>query len=87
VTGVSLPVSSHRVTVVSRKGCHLCDEAQRAVVALTDEIDFRWDVVDVDTSEDLQDEFGDRVPVILVDGREHGYWRVETARLRAALLR
>ncbi len=34
---------------------------------------------------DLRAEYSDRVPVILVDGREHGYWRVEESRLRKAL--
>jgi hypothetical protein len=35
----------------------------------------------------LRDQFSDRVPVILLDGKEHGYWRVEEARLRKALAR
>lgn len=73
------------MTLMSRAGCHLCDDAVAAVTQLASEIAFTWDVVDVDTSPDLQDRYGDRVPVVLVDGREHGYWRVETERLRAAL--
>src|SRR6185369_3072777 len=44
-----------------------------------------WREVDVDADPARADEYGDRVPVILVDGREHGYWRVEEARLRDAL--
>jgi hypothetical protein len=35
----------------------------------------------------LRDEYSDRVPVILVDGKEHGYWRVEEARFRKAVAR
>jgi hypothetical protein len=35
----------------------------------------------------LQAEYGDRVPVIDVDGREHGFWKVEEPRFRAALAR
>lgn len=78
-------MNNHQVTLVTRVGCHLCDEAQEAVGRLAAEIAFTWEVVDVDASADLQDSYGDRVPVILVDGRELGYWRVETDRLRAAL--
>jgi hypothetical protein len=39
----------------------------------------------VDADAHLASEYGDRVPVVLVDGKEHGYWRVEEARLRRAL--
>jgi hypothetical protein len=46
---------------------------------------FGWDEADVDADPELADTYGDRVPVILVDGREHGYWRVEEARLLRAL--
>jgi glutaredoxin len=74
-----------RVTVVTRSGCHLCVEAEAAVARLCAELDVGWTTVDVDADPERQDRFGDRVPVILVDGREHGYWRVETERLRAAL--
>jgi glutaredoxin len=80
-------MSTHEVTLITRKGCHLCDDAQEAIETLRGEVDFHWTAVDVDSSADLQDTYGDRVPVILLDGREHGYWRVETDRLRAALTR
>jgi len=33
----------------------------------------------------LAGEFGDRVPVVLVDGTEHTYWNVDERRLRQAL--
>ena len=68
-----------RVTLISRDGCHLCEVAERALdrIAPGD-----WTRVDVDSSVELQRDYGDRVPVILLDGREHGYWRVEEQRLR-----
>jgi Glutaredoxin-like domain (DUF836) len=73
------------VTVISRAGCHLCEEAEAVVGGLAGELGFRWHVLDVDSSAELQNSFGNRVPVILLDGTEHGYWRVEEARLRRAL--
>jgi len=39
----------------------------------------------VDADAGRRDEYSDRVPVILIDGLEHGYWRVEEPRFRAAL--
>ena len=44
-----------------------------------------WTAVDVDTDPELRAEYGDRVPVIMIDGREHGFWRVEEPRFRPAL--
>ena len=77
----------HSVTVVTRAGCHLCEDAEAVVERMAGELGFAWDRVDVDASAELRNEYGDRVPVILLDGREHGYWRVEEDRLRAALNR
>jgi hypothetical protein len=73
-----------RVSLISRDGCHLCEVAEQALdrVAPGD-----WTRVDVDSSIDLQRDYGDRVPVVLLDGKEHGYWRVEEDRLRRDLLK
>ncbi len=67
-----------RVTLISRDGCHLCEVAEQTLerIAPGD-----WVRVDVDSSIELQRDYSDRVPVILLDGKEHGYWRVEEARL------
>ncbi len=54
---------------------------------LRDELGFRYDEVDVDADPMLRGEYSDRVPVILIDGREHGYWRVEEQRFRDAVAR
>jgi glutaredoxin len=75
------------VSLVTRRGCHLCEDAESVVDRLSRELGFSWDAVDVDQSRQLQDAYGDRVPVILLDGVEHGYWRVEEDRLRRALNR
>jgi hypothetical protein len=44
-------------------------------------------VVDVDSDPELQRRYTDQVPVTFVDGAQHDFWRVDPARLRAALLR
>ncbi len=75
------------VTVVSRQGCHLCEVAEADVARICAELNVEWTTVDVDADPELRAEYGDYVPVILVDGAEHGYWRVEEDRLRAALTR
>jgi glutaredoxin len=75
------------VTVVSRDGCHLCEVAEAEVARICAELGVDWAVTDVDADTELRAEYGDRVPVILIDGSEHGYWRLEEDRFRAALAR
>jgi glutaredoxin len=74
-----------RVTVYTRAGCGLCAAAEADVARICADVGEDWAAVDVDSDPVLRAEFSDRVPVIMVDGREHGFWRVEEARLRAAL--
>ncbi|TWP47747.1 glutaredoxin family protein [Lentzea tibetensis] len=76
----------HHVTIMSRATCHACDVAKEEVARICDSVGATWSVEDVDTDPELRAEYGDRVPVFLVDGREHGYWKVEEERLRAALV-
>jgi Glutaredoxin-like domain (DUF836) len=78
-------VGEVRITLIGRAGCHLCDEARVAVARVAEQAGVGWQELDVDADPARADEYGDRVPVVLVDGREHGYWRVEEARLRDAL--
>jgi glutaredoxin len=76
-----------RITLITRTGCHLCEQATEALARVRDATGAGWREVDVDSDPALQREYGDRVPVIMLDGREHGYWRVEEARLMADLAR
>ncbi|RRO13281.1 glutaredoxin family protein [Saccharopolyspora rhizosphaerae] len=70
---------------MSREGCHACDDAIADVRRICGELGVGWSVSDVDTDSELRAEYGDRVPVILIDGVEHGFWKVEEERLRRAL--
>ncbi len=81
-----MTVSEARVVVYSRPGCHLCEEALRVVAAVCDELRVGWRELDISADARLQREFGEQLPVTFVDGRQHDFWRVEPARLRAALL-
>ncbi len=76
----------NRVTVYTRSGCSACVTAEADVERICRELGVGWGAVDVDSDTELRAEYGDRVPVILVDGREHGFWKVEEPRLRKALV-
>ena len=78
-------MTASRVTVYTRADCSLCAKAEAEVARICADVGAGWTTVDVDSDPALQAEYGDRVPVIEVDGREHGFWRVEEDRLRAAL--
>jgi glutaredoxin len=75
------------VTLVTRVGCHLCEEAAAQLRGLSRELGFSYREVDVDGSPVLRKRFADQVPVILLDGREHSHFRVDEKGLRQALRR
>ena len=74
-----------RVTLYTRPGCHLCDDARVVVARVCAELGETFVEVDITTDDDLQDRFGEEIPVTLVDGRQHDFWRVDETRLRTAL--
>ncbi len=74
-----------RLTLITRPGCHLCDVAKEAMARVAADTGEDWVELDVESDIALEREYGDRVPVVLLDGREHGYWRVEEDRLRRDL--
>lgn len=69
----------------TRSQCHLCALARSDLERICGDLAVGFEEIDVDDDAGLRAEYGDRVPVIVVDGREHGYFRVEEGRLRAAL--
>jgi len=76
---------SARVRLLTRAGCHLCEDAAEVLRRVCAETGTGWDTVDVDGDPELRAEYGDQVPVVLLDGREHDSFRVDEARLRADL--
>jgi hypothetical protein len=79
-----------RVELLTREGCTICAGAASQLARLADELGFELTVTDVDAvaatgDPVLRAEFGDRLPVVLLDGREHSYWEVDEPRLRADL--
>ena len=71
-----------RLQLLTRAGCHLCVTAAETLERIGAEAGLVPELVDVDADPELQAEFGDRVPVVLVDGREHSYFTVDVPRLR-----
>ncbi|OBK84005.1 glutaredoxin family protein [Mycolicibacter sinensis] len=79
-----------QVQLLTRDGCPVCVEVHTQLAQLAAELGFDLHAVDVDAAaaagdSALRAEFGDRLPVVLLDGREHSYWEVDEPRLRADL--
>jgi len=79
------------VTLLTRAGCGLCTVALGQLRAICADFGIEPGTVDVDeaatTDPSLRAEYGDRLPVVLFDGREHSYFDVDEPRLRADLTR
>lgn len=81
-----------QVELLTRDGCAICERVHARLVELAAELGFELSMTDVDAAAAtgntaLRAEFGDRLPVILLDGREHSYWEIDEPRLRADLAR
>ncbi|OBJ06525.1 glutaredoxin family protein [Mycobacterium sp. 1465703.0] len=79
-----------QVELLTRDGCTICERVHARLAELAGEWDFDLSLTDVDAAAAagnpaLRAEFGDRLPVVLLDGREHSYWDIDEPRLRADL--
>ena len=74
-----------KVTVYSRSGCHLCEIAIDRIKSTMDELKFELDIKLIDNDLKLQEEYGEQVPVILIDGKVHDYWLVDLDRFTKAV--
>lgn len=74
-----------RVTVLTRPGCHLCEDATTIVAAVCEELGVGWTERDITADPEALRAYAEQIPVTFVDGRRHDFWRVDPARLRSAL--
>ena len=79
--------SQARITLVSKPGCHLCEEARAVITRVADDLGVGWVERSIEDDPVLKEQYWEQIPVTFVDGRQHDYWRVDETRLRAALTR
>jgi glutaredoxin len=82
------PMSRAHVELLTRAGCGICQRVHRRLGELAADWDFELSTTDVDAAaaegnSTLRAEYGDRLPVVLLDGREHSYWDIDEDRLEA----
>lgn len=74
-----------RVVLIGKPACHLCDQARAVVAEVCERLGVDWAEQSIFDDPALYDEYWERIPVTLVDGRIHDIWRVDAASLTAAL--
>jgi glutaredoxin len=84
-TDVKKAPGERLVTLVRKPGCHLCDDAQAVVEKVCAELGVPWEGKDITQDEELNRRYWEQIPVVLVDGAQHTFWRVDEERLRRAL--
>ncbi len=71
--------------MLGKPGCHLCDDARSVVSRVAEDLRVPWEERSILDDPRLLEEYGEQIPVVLIDGRQHTFWRVDEQRLRAAL--
>ena len=74
-----------RVTLYSKPGCHLCDDARAVIERVCADLGESYDEISILDDPALLERYAEEIPVTLVDGKQHDFWRVSEERLRAAL--
>jgi glutaredoxin len=73
------------VTVYSRHGCHLCEDAVATIESMREELAFTIDVIYIDGNPELEKLYGNEVPVIHINGEHHDFYKVDPERFRSSL--
>jgi glutaredoxin len=76
-----------KVIIFSRQNCHLCHEAEIIVREVLLEISFDLEVINIDGNAELESLYGEEVPVTMINGAKHDYFRVDKKRFSEAVLR
>jgi glutaredoxin len=73
------------VTVYSRHGCHLCEDAVKTLEGMREELAFEIEIIYIDGNSELEKLYGNEVPVIHIDGQHHDFYRIDPERFRTSL--
>jgi glutaredoxin len=73
------------VTVYSRHGCHLCEDAVKTLEGMREELAFEIEIIYIDGNSELEKLHGNEVPVIHIDGEHHDFYRIDPERFRTSL--
>jgi glutaredoxin len=73
------------VSIYSRSNCHLCEVALGVLEGMRNELDFQITKILIDENPELEEKYGEQVPVILINNQPHDFFRVDPERFRLAI--
>jgi glutaredoxin len=74
-----------RIELIGKPGCHLCEDARAVIERVALDLGIEWAERSILEDPALFAQYAEQIPVTIVDGKVHDYWRVDERRLRAAL--
>lgn len=77
--------SKHRLSLLTRPQCHLCAAARDVVARVATDLDVEWEEISIAGNESLTQQYGEEIPVVLIDGIQRDFWQVDEDRLRRLL--
>ncbi len=75
-----------KITIYSRHNCHLCEVAKEVVESARNEVKFEFEVIFIDGDVELENLYGEEVPVTMINGKRHDYFKVDRTRFIEAVL-
>ncbi|UPO75999.1 glutaredoxin family protein [Arthrobacter sp. Helios] len=71
--------------LLTRPGCHLCEDARQIVDRVSKDLGIPWQERSIEQDPDLLDRFAEEIPVLMIDGVQRDFWQIDEARLRRLL--
>ncbi|WP_066296421.1 glutaredoxin family protein [Arthrobacter luteolus] len=71
--------------LLTRPGCHLCEDARQVVERVSQDLGIPWQERSIEQDPDLLDRFAEEIPVLMIDGVQRDFWQIDEARLRRLL--
>ena len=80
-------MATPRVVLITKADCHLCEEARDAVGRVTAALGLEWTEEPVDNQPEMRERYAEEIPVVLVDGVQRDFWKIDEIRLERVLQR
>ncbi|MGM9471636.1 glutaredoxin family protein [Pseudarthrobacter sp. YS3] len=75
------------IVLITKADCHLCADARDAVERVTASLGLGWTEQSVDQLPELRERYAEEIPVLLVDGIQRDFWKIDEIRLARVLQR
>lgn len=80
-------MANPEIVLITKADCHLCADARDAVERVTASLGLGWTEQRVDELPDLRERYAEEIPVVLVDGIQRDFWKIDEVRLERVLQR